>query len=243
MYDEKQKIIEDNIRHLIKERDNEDMRIKYLKSNFLKLKELFSSNFNNILEEIQVVINSISIHDAIKEDNDNESPASKIKMLSLNWIDDGYSTKLNEVINERQNVKNYWLARSEEVLDGAFLCKILVENITHNSAFNHGAGILKHDLNVNNDGFYAYACCLYLSNGDLNQPFVGNPSGIKLDIWRNGDEIIIKRDSDNDLWFGLNDETKLVKSTNVPGPFRIVLGFLNASQENEVFKMVYLQNI
>ena len=42
-------------------------------------------------------------------------------MLSLNWLDEGKSTKCNEVRNKRHNINNYWLARSEEILDGAFI--------------------------------------------------------------------------------------------------------------------------
>ena len=44
-------------------------------------------------------------------------------MLSFNWLEEGKSTKFNEVCKKKQNLLNYWLARSEEILDGAFIDK------------------------------------------------------------------------------------------------------------------------
>ena len=165
-------------------------------------------------------------------------------MLSLNWLDEGKSTKFNEVSNKKQNLLNYWLARSEEILDGAFMCRILVENIADNKDWHHGAGLIKFDKNVDENGFYGYASILFMSNGKIYPPFNGKTNLSSYpEKWKNSDEILIKRDHESNIWFGLNDETQMMKSCTEEGKFRIVLGFLNKDKENEVFKMIYLQKL
>jgi len=246
MYNEILKELEGKIKTSLEVKNIEVKKKRNSKLKFLSIKDFYSTNLYQIVNDIQLLLNSIAKEKEQSEHKDDESPASKITMLSLNWADEGLSTHFNEVRNKRQQVQNYWVARSEEILDGAFTCKILVENISEtsrNNQFYHGAGIIQHDKNVSERGYYAYACCLFLSNGDISKPFEGNPNpNIKtLKPWKNGDIIIIKRDTDNDLWFGLNDESDMVKSANVPGSFRIVMGFIKADKENEVFKMIYLQ--
>jgi len=245
MYNKRLKELEGKIKMSLEVKNIEDSKTRNSYTNFLNIQNLYSTNFNQIVNDIQLLLNSIANEKELLELKEDESPASKITMLSLNWANEGLSTRFNEVRNKIQQGKIYWVARSEEVLDGAFTCKILVENIseiTRDNLFFHSAGIIRHDKNVNDSGYYAYACCLFLSNGNITKPFEGNPNyNIKsFNPWRNEDIIIIKRDTDND-WFGLNDESDMVKSANVPGSFRIVMGFIKADKENEVFKLIYLQ--
>ena len=53
------------------------------------------------------------------------------------------------------------------------MCRILVENITDNKDWHHGAGLIKFDKNVDENGFYGYASILFMSNGKINPPFNG----------------------------------------------------------------------
>ena len=245
------KIIElnENIKNQLNILNYESNQIQKSKTTFLNLKDIFSAKFSEVVNDIQLVLNNITKEnkDNLKElieSKENESPASKITMLSLNWLDEGKSTKCNEVRNKRHNINNYWLARSEEILDGAFMCKILVENITGNKDWHHGAGLIKFDKNVNENGFYGYASILFMSSSKFNSPFNRGSSITNYpEKWKNGDEILIKRDHENNIWFGLNDESKMVKSCTEEGKFRIVLGFLNKDKENEVFKMIYIQKL
>ena len=85
---------------------------------------------------------------------------------------------------------------------------------------------------------------MFLCTGKFSKKFEGNESGLSFpEKWKTGDDIIIKRDSDNDLWFGLNDEQSVVKSCNAEGSFRIVMGFLNGDKSSEEFKLTYLQAV
>ena len=51
------------------------------------------------------------------------------------------------------------------------MCRILVENITDNKDWHHGAGLIKFDKNVNENGFYGYASILFMSSSKFNSPF------------------------------------------------------------------------
>jgi len=135
---------------------------------------------------------------------------------------------------------SYWFAKGQQVLDGAFICKILVENIEDTPNWQHNAGIIRHDKYT--ASYYVDSCGM-LSSGIFQVPFQGQNSSISYpQPWKTGDEIIIKRDFENGLWFGLNNEIDMLKSCNQKGSFRIVLGFLNVNgRQNEVFKMVELK--
>jgi len=62
--------------------------------------------------------------------------------------------------------------------------------------------------------------------------------------WKNGDVIFIKRDYDNSIHFGLNDENNLKSAyDDVTGNFRIVLGFLNSASNGDHFEMTYLRSL
>ena len=51
-----------------------------------------------------------------------------------------------------------------------------------------------------NDGVF------YMSCGTISKPFDGNTGRNLLRKWINGDIVLIKRDKNNAVWFGLNEE-------------------------------------
>ena len=241
MLDEKIKTIEFNINGIIQLNKQNVIQIKKIKTDVLEVKDYFSSNFNQVVGDITILLTNLESTNKTEE-KDEESPASKITSLNLNWIPVENATNGNEVKNA--SIKSsYWCVKSEEVLDGAFICRILVEHITGTSDWHHGAGIIKYDKDTIMDSYYSHSC-LFLSSGIFTKPYMGSNSNTRFPSkWKDGDEIIIKRDFNNDLWFGLNDEFTMMKSCKAEGKFRIVLGFLNSNKPSEVFKLIQLQHL
>jgi len=139
---------------------------------------------------------------------------------------------------------SYWCVKSEEVLDGPFICRILAEIVGDRGTWTHGAGVIRAEFE-GMEGYYNKSC-IFLSNGYCSKPFQGNYNQeiTQSRIWEDGDEVIIKRDFDNDLWFGLNNEFEMVKSCKAEGKFRIVLGLLNEqNKSHETFKLIQLQHL
>jgi len=242
MLDNKINNLESIIKSNLDDKKNEFERYQKTKAGFLELKEIFSKNFQLVVTDLTLIINNMSDPEINKiEEKEDASPASIKRNLNLNWIPiNSNTTDENIVKNSKQTVGSYWCARSEEVLDGAFICRILVGNIGDTPDWHHHAGIIKHDKY--SAGSYYVDACLMLSSGIFQIPFQGSNSSNRYpQSWKTGDEIIIKRDFENDIWFGLNNEFDMLKSCKQEGSFRIAIGFLNCNKPQEVFKMVELK--
>ena len=87
---------------------------------------------------------------------------------------------------------------------------------------------------------------LMLGNGWLPEKFSENACFKHIfpeKLWQEGDELIVIRDFDNSIWFGINDDNNLVKAfDNIRGNFRIVIGFSNTAGDY-TFEMVYLNRL
>ena len=172
------------------------------------------------------------------EEKENESQASIKRCLNLNWIPRQGATEDNLVSNTYQT-GSYWCVKSEEILDGAFIFKILIEHIGDTPDWRHQAGITIFDK----EGKHYKDGCFFLSSGIFQVPFEGaNSSTVYPQKWKTGDEILIKRDTDGYLWFGLNNEFDMVKHDKVEGNVRITMGFLNMNTTaSEKFRMTNLE--
>ena len=244
MLEENLKTIEFNINGITELNKHNLELIKKNSENILDLRELFKNNFNLVISDLTNIINHLESNNKKTEEIEEESPASKKTSLNLNWISVEGATNFNEVTNVYKiGAGSYWRVKSEEVLDGPFICRILVEHVGDGGSWNHGAGIIKPE-SEDLESYYSHSC-LFLSNGYFSKSYDGNHNReiSKFRNWRDGDEVIIKRDFDNDLWFGLNNEFEMVKSCKAEGKFRIVLGFLNTSKSDETFKLIQLQHL
>jgi len=218
-------------------------------SNLVLLKNLFSTQYQDVIQDLTKIIEFISANNENKENKDNkekveeESPASIVRMLDLGWNE--HVTVEDTLIRTTSNINNgYWCVTSRQVLDGSFLCKILVEEmITQNpSWWVHNFGVIRKNRNNNNDGNYYDDCILMSSNGYLARKYSGSGDSKKLfeGFWKTGDTLIVKRDEQNNIYFGLNDESDLkLAYGNETGEFRIVLGF-GSGTISDSFRMMYL---
>ena len=135
------------------------------------------------------------------------------------------------------NTGSYWTVKSQEVLEGAFECKIRVKHINSSSAnsyWNYGIGIMKHDST--RDSNYYDDGVVFLSNGWLANKFSGSGSHVQLfnNIWKDGDLLLIKRDESNNVYFGMNDENSYkLAFDNISGKYRVIFGFSSSMKEGE----------
>ena len=129
----------------------------------------------------------------------------------------------------------YWCVRSEEVFTGSFQAKIKIHKIDDTKANNYwgyAIGISRSNSTII-DNYFNDSICLQ-ANGYLANKFTGTGSHKKLfkTNWKKGDEIVVKRDEKNDVYFGVYNENSsemLLAFENIVGEFRIVIGFTSSS--------------
>jgi hypothetical protein len=150
-------------------------------------------------------------------------------------------------INVTPRGSSYWITKSEEILEGAFICKISVISINSVNAGNYwsySVGIIKADF-VGNETSYYNDSIIIQSNGYVPEKFSGSGSTRQLffEKWKNDDLIFIKRDENNSLFFGLNDENSFqLAYSNISGPFRIVMGF-GSTMDGDIFELKELVKV
>jgi len=206
------------------------------------IKEYFTSEYQNVITILTQIIEKISTTTKELKEDEEESPASKVTMLNLNWMPDSQSEG-NIVRNNATKGSSYWIVKSEELLDGPFVCKIVVVKIQlTNGYWDHSAGIIKENQN-NSEGTYYNDSLVYQSNGYAAVAFSSSGGGQKIsESWKTNDIVFIKRDSENNVYMGLNDETNLVLAfPKIEGRFRIYMAFSSSSRSDE-FRLDYLQN-
>lgn len=128
---------------------------------------------------------------------------------------------------------SYWSVRSEESFNGEFKAKVKVlkiDSVKANNNFGYAIGICRKNSTVI-DAYYNDSIVLQ-ANGYLANKFSGSGTYKKLfkTNWVANDEIIIKRDSKNNLYFGINSESDMqLGFENISGEFKIIIGFTSSS--------------
>jgi hypothetical protein len=146
------------------------------------------------------------------------------------------------ILNVVPKGSSYWSARSEEIVEGEFICKIAIRHINNsnvNGYWNYTMGLCK--LQVQSDSTYYNDCVLFQSNGYCPTQYSGSGSGKKIidKLWANGDVLILKRDGHGSVFFGINDEEKMVLGfENIIGPMKVVMGFSTSMNNNEIFEII-----
>jgi len=226
-------------------------------SKFITLKDLFFDGFKTVMSDLNEVIENISNKTSTKQTDstynekniDEESPAAIKRCLNLNWCQ--HEMVNGNIVETRGNVitnksSSHWCVESEEVLSGVFTARIRLNKYTRDSnSWACTIGLIKADSTHKTTDGYFYDSVILLNDCKLPTPFTGDSSRSKTILNNHlhceGDEIIIKRDTDNNVYFGIND----VKSCelayeNISGDFRIVLGFFTDYSTVDEFELVYL---
>ena len=212
---------------------------------FIELKNVISDRFKIVLNELNEVIENVS-----NKNNNNgkeeieESPASIKKCLNLNWREHERATG-SIVDNSGEYLNNsHWHVESEEILSGVFTARIRLNKYTSNSNnWTCAIGMIRADEKIKTNGYYNHSVVL-LNDCSIVDKFSGSETRRKIlngRVWTEGDEIIIKRDNNDSVYFGMNDEQSCEFAYNgIAGDYRIVIGFINHESKNDLFELVYL---
>lgn len=189
---------------------------------YLDNEEMLRQGFNNIIDKAILRFEKLKLFDLAQ-------PNLKfhIGKFGCSYDLSGGTGPIMKGVTGKQG--NYWHVISDEVLEGKFVAKIKVNEINSEktkSQFSHAVGIIRKNAIIN-DGNYQKESILLQSNGYIADRFTNSGMFKKLfdSPWSKSDEIIIKRDTKNDIYFGINDENSLKKAFgNVTGEFRLVIG-------------------
>jgi hypothetical protein len=147
------------------------------------------------------------------------------------------SSRINLASLNRQT-GTYWTVKSNEILEGAFECKIKIERINPsyaNSSWNYCFGLIR--ASSTNEGSYYNDSVIFQSYGYLAQQFSGSGHTQLFSCLKDGDIVYMKREQNNDVHFAVNDESSYkLGFTNISGPFRIVFGF-SSSMNDGIFEL------
>lgn len=203
------------------------------KLNFLTNPSIFSKDFQDYLNKFEKKITNLKIQDLL---DGKFNFTYKMSSCSLNWEHDSP----NILVTPRNS--SYWCYRSQETVEGPFTCKVLVKNINTSSVsgvWNYSFGLIKpHMINESN---YYNDSVMQMSEGTCNQQYAGYES-TKLwsTYWKQGDELMMKRDEQNNVYFAINGEAFYkLEYSGIVGPHRIVMGF-GASVNGGDFEMIEL---
>jgi len=147
------------------------------------------------------------------------------------------------LITVKNNTGSYYCEKSEAIVDGRFECQLYVKKLTNcnaNSMWYFSFGLVQ-TTDFDENSYYSHSACLF-STGQLNLALQG-ANGDKIhDNWRTGDNIFMKRDENNDVWFAMNSRDGYKKAfSGLSGQFRIVMGFINSINTADEFEMVELR--
>jgi len=207
------------------------------KTNKLSNHEELKKQFLEVDDQVQKRLRRYKLYDVIIGKYDFSTKANK---GNIEWIE-----SVNPVFTcTRHTGTSYWCIRSQEVLEGPFRASVKVKRINQSytgSMWYYGFGIQKKD-SVKLDDYYSDSCCLY-SNGQTNVKFQGSNGPIIFPgmLWKEEDILYCQRDENMDVFFGINNETNMVKAFDrIDGEFRLVLGFIH-SIENDVFELLDIE--
>jgi predicted DNA-binding protein YlxM (UPF0122 family) len=191
------------------------------KLSFLTNPSIFSKDFIEFLTKVDMKLRKLKIDDIL---NDKFNFSYKMSLCNLEWENTN-----SPILNVVTQGSSYWSARSKEMLEGAFSCKIAIRAINDGyvgSYWNYTCGLARP--NITSDSSYYNDCLVFQSNGYIASEFSGSGSHKQLffNNWKVGDEILIKREENGNVFFGLNNETSYqLGFSNKQGQMRIVMGF------------------
>lgn len=135
---------------------------------------------------------------------------------------------------------SYWCECSEDVFEGPLFARLRINNISRKSDWSLNIGLQRAE-STNTNSYYQDGV-FFMCSGKITVAFQGNQGRNCLRAWNNGDEVLIRRDENNVVYFGLNDETTLENVYNsVPGRMRLCVGF-SSSMINDNIEIVEVEN-
>lgn len=127
------------------------------------------------------------------------------------------------------NSNSYFVIKCSTPLFGPFKCKVKIWSINEGITkdyWSYTFGVIKRNSIKNSD--YFHDSLLFHSNGYIAPQFSGSGGGNRLfnELWKIGDVLIVKRDAEGNVFFGINDKNNLkIAFSNIQEDFLLMLGF------------------
>ena len=232
-----------------------------LTNTYEQLKKYSEDSASNLKNQIKMQLNELSdenttlvtLNNVIKQEeelkNKQEKEELKIKQekeeLKIKQQEEkrktmgGYMS--NRVITNK-HPGSYWCSKSDYILKGAFEAKISILKIDENEAnkdyWCYIVGLIKVKESYVDDKFLNNSICL--ANNGYIKKFFGNHTFKLFNYnWKCNDIIIVKRDSLKNIYFGINNQTK-VAYENISGHFRLVIGFSSSVRDGDILELTEL---
>lgn len=189
--------------------------------------------FEESLDKLNRKLKNLKLQDLLKEDL-KFSLSTQISVL-------GWSGNSDPVLTVTAGGSSYKCWVSTALFENEFTCRVKIVNIEASRIsgyWNYSFGIMREGKSTNQTSYYSDSALLQ-SNGHTNIQFSGssNTTTSLTASWKVDDLIGVYRDSNNDIYFSINNEEKVKGFTNIAGNFNIVLGF-SSSCNGEVFEMI-----
>lgn len=199
---------------------------------FFENKTKLDEEFNGIFTKVDLKLKYSSIEKII-------DPSLKISFVkSSSNLKFRSGTSIIQSI--QRNNGSYYCETSEEIFDAELFVRLKIIKIKRKSDWSLNIGLIR-STSENNQTYYADGV-FFMCSGKITIQFSGNPGRTITGNWNNGDEIIIRRDSQNSVFFGINDETNLILAyPNIRGQFRICVGF-SSSMHGDIIEMLEVEH-
>lgn len=223
-FEESVKILNEDVEKLDKSNEIEVKRIKRRYEDTVTLihneKEI-NSQYSEVFLKLEQKLKYLSMKQI--QDPDFKFSLSG-KYGKLEWK--GENSSLVKISNTTGG--SYKVYVTEETFEDVLTCRIRVGKINPsyvNSYWNYCIGLIKNGFETNSNNYYNYSVVLQ-SNGHLNVQFSGSSdTGVsKTKMWEQEDIITIIRNSNNDVFFSINNEERIPCFTNISGVMKVVLG-------------------
>lgn len=245
MYSSITEKFEKTVDDLTEKTDKLDLTLKTAKDEITVIQTSLEEQINllenraRLEDEFKVLFNKIDLKLRYSSIEKITDPNLKVSFISscgnLNFRS-GTST----IISARQNTGSYYCETSEEVLEGELFARLRINNITRKSDWSLNIGLLR--ANSQNHSSYYSDGVFFMCSGKITNQFSGNQGRTIFGQWNNGDEILIRRDSANSVFFGVNDESTLVQAySNIAGQMRICIGF-SSSMQGDIIEILEIEH-
>lgn len=232
IYSETAKKFEETVENLTSKTEKIDLNLKSAKDDLEKIQA-------DLDEQIEVLESEEKINEIFQKIM--KKYESKLKYLDLNQYANEetkfnfrkgggcnlFQNNSNIVISDRRNNVSYWCEKGLEAYEGPFFARLRINNITRKTDWSLNIGVIR--ANSTNTNSYYQDGAFFMCSGKITVQFQGNQGRNIFRQWNNGDEVLIKRDDKNDIYFGLNDDETMEKCfSNISGSYRLCVGFSNS---------------
>lgn len=237
--------LEKTVEELTEKTDKLDLTLKTVKDEITNIQSSLDEQIN-LLEneqklnaEFEITFKKFNLK--LKYSSIEKIIDPKIKVSFVNSCGNlNFRSGSNTLVSARRNTGSYYCETSEEVFENELFARIKAANITRKSDWSLNIGLIR--ANSQNHSSYYNDGVFFMCSGKITNQYSGNQGRTIFGQWNNGDEILIRRDSMNSVFFGVNDESTFIQAySNITGPMRLCIGF-SSSMQGDIIEILEIEH-